>query len=209
MRVIAGTFRGRPLAAARDLSIRPTTDRAKQAIFDILANRLDFDGIEVLDLFAGTGSLGLEAISRGAGRATFVDSSRDSIAILEKNVRRLRCETHCRVHTADVFWFLRNTMQAYDLIFADPPFALPSLGTLPGAIHASKCARAGTYVVMEYGRNASVEISDKMFDATRKKFGQTTALILRTLEPDDRKGEPLNEDRNLSGIVRPHHERAS
>ena len=209
MRIIAGTFRGRTIRAGKGYSIRPTTDRAKQAIFDVLANRLDFSGIEVLDLFAGTGSLGFEALSRGAARATFVDTSRDSIGVLEKNIDALGCRNACRIHPADVFWFLRNTVAAYDLIFADPPFALPTIGTIPSAIHSSPCTRPGTYVVMEHGRNSDVNFPEGLYEVTQKRFGQTTALILRTLKSDDRKGDSANENRHLSGVVRPHHERAS
>jgi 16S rRNA (guanine966-N2)-methyltransferase len=75
MRIIAGEFRGRSLESVRDLSVRPTTDRAKQTIFDILSNRIEFDGLDVLDLFAGSGSLGLEALSRGVKSVTFIDNS--------------------------------------------------------------------------------------------------------------------------------------
>ena len=97
MRIIAGTYRGRRLTTARDLSIRPTADRAKQTIFDMLSTRIDLERVDVLDLFAGSGSLGLEAISRGARSVVFVEQSRRSIAVLEANTRSLGCEAQCSI----------------------------------------------------------------------------------------------------------------
>ncbi len=178
MRIIAGTYRGRILASPRDRSVRPTTDRAKQTIFDILSNRVEFDGLRVLDLFSGTGSLGLEAISRGAAAVTFVDSSRDSLDVLRKNVRMLDCEKQSTVYQADVFWFLKNTRSQFDLAFIDPPYKLPTIGTLPRAIHESGLLVAGGFIVMEHSRESSVDVDETVFDVTRKPFGQTTVLIL-------------------------------
>jgi 16S rRNA (guanine(966)-N(2))-methyltransferase RsmD len=182
MRIIAGEFKGRQLSTVRDLSIRPTTDRAKQAIFDILSNRIDFNRIEVLDLFAGSGSLGLEALSRGARRVVFVENSRKSLAVLMKNIASLGCGERVEVRQSDVFWFLRNTTRSFDLVFVDPPYALETIGTLPAALYGSAATRAGTLVVMEHSRQSHIDLSSGMFDVTRKQFGQTIALILRTLE---------------------------
>ncbi|MEK7748770.1 MAG: RsmD family RNA methyltransferase, partial [Bacteroidota bacterium] len=93
MRIIAGKYRGRLLTTADDLTVRPTTDRAKQTIFDILSARIEFDGIHVLDLFAGSGSLGLEALSRGASAVTFVEKAKRSLALAERNIKNLGCES--------------------------------------------------------------------------------------------------------------------
>ncbi len=182
MRIIAGEFKGRRLSTVRDLSIRPTTDRAKQAIFDILTHRIDFEGIEVLDLFAGSGSLGLEAVSRGARRVVFVENSRTSLAVLMKNIASLGCDERVEVRQAEVFWFLKNTTRSFDLVFVDPPYALETIGTLPTVLFGSAATRKGTLVVMEHSRGSHIELSSKMFDVTCKQFGQTMALILRTLE---------------------------
>jgi 16S rRNA (guanine966-N2)-methyltransferase len=111
MRIIAGSFGGRHLITVRDRSIRPTTDRAKQTIFDMLAARIAFDGIDVLDLFAGSGSLGLEALSRGARSVVFVEQSTRSLSVLEQNINSLNCRDHCIIHHAEVFWYLRTTRQ--------------------------------------------------------------------------------------------------
>ncbi len=169
------------LVTVRDLSIRPTTDRAKQTIFDILTHRIEFEDAEVLDLFAGSGSLGLEAISRGARSVTFVDKSRTSLAVLEQNVRTLRCETQCSIHQAEVFWFLKNTRRTFDIVFVDPPYRLDSIGKLPTAIYESGVLRPHSYVVMEHNKGSLIQISDEQYEALRKPFGQTIVLIMKPI----------------------------
>ncbi|MBI5464619.1 MAG: 16S rRNA (guanine(966)-N(2))-methyltransferase RsmD [Ignavibacteriales bacterium] len=179
MRIIAGTMRGRQLVSVRNLSIRPTTDRAKQTIFDILTNRIDFRGIRVLDLFAGSGSLGLEAISRGAKNATFVENSRNSIEVLKKNIRSLTCEDRCEVAQADVFWYLKHTTRRFDLVFADPPYKLDAIGSIPTAVAQSSVLAANGYLVMEHSRESVIDLTETQYDILQKPFGQTTVLILR------------------------------
>lgn len=179
MRIIAGTYRGRLLKTVRDLSIRPTTDRAKQTIFDVLSNRLDFEGAEVLDLFSGSGSLGLEAISRGAKHVVFVDRSPQSLGVLESNIATLGCEDRCSVYSAEVFWFLKNTKRSFDVIFVDPPYALERITELPAALFSSPVVSAGSHVVMEHSKESPVEPKETEYEITRKSFGQTTVLILK------------------------------
>lgn len=181
MRIIAGMYRGRTLTALRDLSIRPTADRVKQTIFDILATRMDLDGARVLDLFAGSGSLGLEALSRGAAHVTFIEKARTSLKALDKNIRTLGCEDRSTTHQADVFWFLRNAHQPYDLVFVDPPYALETIGTLPSVIAGSGVLRTGSFVVMEHSRESDVPVPKDSFEVLQKSFGQTVLLILKAL----------------------------
>ncbi len=181
MRIIAGMYRGRTLAAQRDLSIRPTADRVKQTIFDLLSTRIELDGAHVLDLFAGSGSLGLEALSRGAAHATFIEKTRTSLEALEKNIRTLGCENRATAHLADVFWFLRNAHQTYDLVFVDPPYALETIGTLPSVIAGSGVVRKGSFVVMEHSRESEVPVPEDSFEVLRKSFGQTVLLILKAI----------------------------
>jgi 16S rRNA (guanine966-N2)-methyltransferase len=181
MRIIAGEYRGRKLIALDNLSIRPTTDRAKQTIFDILTNRIVFDGTEVLDLFSGTGSLGLEAISRGAKSVTFIEKSPQSISVLNKNIQTLGCEKQCTVHQADVFWYLKNAHRSFDIVFTDPPYKLETIGLLPNAIYDSGVVRNGTYVVMEQSRESAVALDETKYEILKKPFGQTTVLIMKAL----------------------------
>ncbi|HAL56035.1 MAG TPA: 16S rRNA (guanine(966)-N(2))-methyltransferase RsmD [Bacteroidetes bacterium] len=179
MRIIAGEYRGRFLTTVRDHSVRPTTDRVKQALFDLLTHRIDFTESSVLDLFAGSGSLGLEALSRGAHEVVFVEKSRSSIEVLESNIAALDCSARCTIYPADVFWFLKNTHRSYDLVFVDPPYKLESIGTLPSAISASKVLKEGSYVIMEHSRESHVDVSPDSYEVMEKSFGQTRALILK------------------------------
>jgi 16S rRNA (guanine966-N2)-methyltransferase len=183
MRIIAGNFRGRLLETVDDLSVRPTTDRAKQTIFDILTNRIAFEELDVLDLFAGSGSLGLEAISRGVKSVTFIDKSRKPLDVLEKNVTSLGCGSQCSVYQADVFWYLKNMKRAYDLIFVDPPYKLENIGLLPSAIYDSGAVHHDSYVVMEHSRESMIELDEHKYEILKKPFGQTTVLILKANVP--------------------------
>lgn len=147
----------------------------------MLSARMNFRGIDVLDLFAGSGSLGLEALSRGAASVVFVEHSSRSITVLERNIATLGCRDLCTIHQAEVFWYLRNVRQQFDLVFADPPYALERIGELPAAIYDSRVAKPGAYVVMEHSRETPVRVSPEMYHAISKRFGQTTVLFLKTL----------------------------
>lgn len=181
MRIIAGTLRGRTLTAGRGLAIRPATDRARQTIFDILTHRISFDGVAVLDLFSGTGSLGLESLSRGAAHATFVESSRSSIDVLQANIRSLGCESQCTVYQSEVFRFLKSIGRSYDLIFVDPPYALPDIAGIPSALEASTVLRPGSIVVMEHPTSVPIALPAQKYAVTTRQFGQTGVLIAERL----------------------------
>ena len=134
MRIIGGTSRGRRLSGPRGAAIRPTADQVKGALFNILADRIV--GARFLDLFAGTGNIGLEALSRGATQATFVESNQTACRLLEANVRRCGFERASEVRPVPVSRFLKHTRgPAYDIVFLDPPYqtqdaqrVLPSVG---------------------------------------------------------------------------------
>lgn len=125
MRIIAGQFRGTRLAALgkgdAGAHLRPTTDRVRESLFSVLNARLDWDGVRVLDLFAGTGALGLEALSRGAEHVTFVENGRVGQKLLGENIAKLRAQDHCAVLRADATR-LPVAKQACDLVFMDPPY---------------------------------------------------------------------------------------
>jgi len=123
MRIIAGKFKGRTITSPNSKFIRPMTDRVRVTLFDILSNKIDFDGIKVLDLYSGSGSIGLEALSRGAESVDFVEKNSVIYKTLMKNIESLHVEDQCKIFKMETLKFSRmEAHKKYDLIFADPPF---------------------------------------------------------------------------------------
>ena len=131
MRITGGALRGRPLAAPPGRATRPTTDRTRQAVFNLVGARMGLGGARVLDLFAGSGALGLDALSRGAAHATFVETDPAALRALAANVRTLGLDARARTVRADVFAFLHRAPGPFDLVLADPPYGLARLPDLP------------------------------------------------------------------------------
>jgi len=151
VRVIGGTLRRRKLHPLRGLTIRPTTDYLREAIFNILASRVE--GAVVLDLFAGTGSLGIEALSRGAASAVFVDSQVQSVRSLAKNISTFGLEEKSTVLRQDILrglGFLRTLDRAFDLVFMDPPYHKGFAEKTIHVLDRSACVAHGACVVIEH-----------------------------------------------------------
>lgn len=145
MRIIAGTHRSRILSSPVNSGVRPTSDRAKETLFNILNNQIDFFGITCFDLFCGTGSLGLECISRGAGLCFFVDRN---TKLVTKNVRNLNLEKRSRIIESDVPEFLSSSKTIPELIFCDPPYDYENYSLLLEKISSLK-----TLLVLEHSKN--------------------------------------------------------
>jgi 16S rRNA (guanine966-N2)-methyltransferase len=140
MRIIAGEFRGRSLKPPGDRRSRPTADRVREAWFSILAD--DLAGARVLDLFAGSGALGLEALSRGAGVVDFVEMSRAALAALRANIAALDVEGRVRVRAGDALRFVAGLVpRQYDVAFADPPYQSDAAERVVAAFRATPFAR--------------------------------------------------------------------
>ena len=135
MRIISGKFRGKALLSPSDESIRPTADRTREAIFNILASRIGvhLDGLKVLDLFAGTGSISLEFLSRGASEVISVEQENKLYGYIKRTAKDLN-ETNWRVVRSDVFTFLNSHRGLYDIVFADPPFYMEGIERIPQLI---------------------------------------------------------------------------
>ena len=152
MRIISGTYGGRRLSPPKNITARPTTDFAKESLFNLLNNRLDFEGIDMLDLFAGTGGIGIECVSRGARSVTAVE-----IAHVQQNWIIACCKQlgirNLSVIRGDVFKFLNACRTKYDLIFADPPYALEQLPALPDIILGISPLKEKGWLVIEHGKD--------------------------------------------------------
>lgn len=178
MRIIAGQWRSRPLVVPKGDATRPTADRTRETLFSMLSSRLgSFKGLTVADLFAGSGALGLEALSRGAEKAIFVEQDAPAIRALRSNVANLRAQQQCDVRACSVM-ALGPSKEPVDLLLMDPPY-----GTGAGAVALDKLKRLGwigpsTWITIETGRDETLEIKGFDLDATRN-VGKAKLHLLR------------------------------
>jgi 16S rRNA (guanine(966)-N(2))-methyltransferase RsmD len=167
MRIISGKYKGRHIYSANDQSIRPTTDRVKEYIFDILSDFVK--DTRVLDLFSGTGSLGLESMSRGASQVTFVDISIQSIKVLKKNLNRINLHDNYHISQKNALTFLRQNREPFDLIFADPPFQWNHyIELLPLTFLQENLSNYGI-LVLESERTHEIEWETNIYEILRQK----------------------------------------
>lgn len=176
MRIIAGTWRGRPLIAPKGEATRPTADRAREALFSMLASRLgSFEELAVADLFAGSGALGLEALSRGAASCLFVEQDKPALDALRANLAKLGVRADVRPTSVMA---LGHVPQPLDLILMDPPY-----GTGAGAVALDKLGRLGwigpaTWVSIETAKDEEIDVAGFDVDATRV-HGKARITLLR------------------------------
>lgn len=150
MRIISGIHGGRKIHPPTKMPhTRPTTDIAKEGLFNILQNRVDFDGMKTLDLFGGTGSISYELASRGAEHLTVIEKDNVMANFIRKTAGDLKLENF-EVIQLDVFKFLETCNEGYDFIFAGPPYALTSIDEIPKIIHQRKLIREGGCFVLEH-----------------------------------------------------------
>lgn len=150
MRIISGKWGGRRISPPAQMPhTRPTTDIAKEGLFNILQNRMDFEGIESLDLFGGTGCISYELASRGAAQLTLVEKDPIMHAFIKKNAEMLGIENY-KVLKMDVFAYLQSCDEDFDFIFAGPPYALGTIDELPKLIVSKKMIRKGGFFVLEH-----------------------------------------------------------
>lgn len=156
MRIITGKYKGRRFDVPRTFKARPTTDFAKENIFNVLQGYIDFEDSMALDLFAGTGSISLEMLSRGCRQVVSVEADRDHASFIRQCLQKLS-DDNCALVRGDVFRFLKSCHQQFDLIFADPPYALKELPTIPDIVMGTAeqpgtMLKEGGIFVFEHGK---------------------------------------------------------
>jgi 16S rRNA (guanine966-N2)-methyltransferase len=173
MRVIAGKYKGRVLKTVPDNSVRPATDKVKGAIFNIMQSRVDWSKSVVLDLYAGSGSVGIEALSRGAKKVIFVENSRNALQFLKLNLESIGANGESQVVYGDVDNFLKSGSRKYDVVFADPPYAMESLPELPNKIFKQSIVSEEGYLVIEHPVRYQFVQGGNWEIAIQKKYGRT------------------------------------
>ncbi len=177
MRIIAGEWRGRKLSAPKGDATRPTADRTRETLFSMLTSRLgSFEGLQVADLFAGSGALGLEALSRGAAHCLFVEQEAEALKVLRANIDTLSARERCALQAGSVT-ALGPARAAYDLLLLDPPY-----GTGAGTVALDRLLRLGwigpaTWIAVETSAKESVAVKGLEVE-TERKVGKAKLTLL-------------------------------
>jgi 16S rRNA (guanine(966)-N(2))-methyltransferase RsmD len=178
VRITGGFYRSRVINAPANLPVRPTTDFAKSALFNIL-NNYDFEKLNVLDLFAGAGSISYEFISRGALNVICVDEDYHCVQFIKKTANDLKM-TNLKCIRSDVFRYVRQEHTKWDIIFADPPFVLEQTDLLPDLVFQNKILNDKGWLIIEHQSKRQLHCQAKPFD--RRKYGNCTFTMFRMLE---------------------------
>lgn len=156
MRIISGKYKSIRLNAPKGLPTRPTTDRAKESLFNILRNQIDLQGLKVLDLFAGIGGISLEFLSRDAESVLSVEINRKAIQFLNETKRRLEID-NWKIYNGDVFKVLKKYKEEeFDLIFADPPYDLRNIEDIPNLVFESGLLKPDGWLIVEHSSDTSL-----------------------------------------------------
>ena len=179
MRIIGGRLRGLRLNPPKNLPVRPTTDLAKEALFNILQNQIDFEGLKVLDLFCGTGNISLEFASREAEKVISVDRSIHCVNYVKDTARQHRLD-QIKTYKADVFKFLEMETEQFDLIFADPPYDLNKIPKIPKMIFEKQLLKPGGLLIVEH--QSMQNLSNHPAFVEQRKYGHSSFSFFRSSE---------------------------
>ncbi len=179
MRIITGKYKGRRFDVPHSFKARPTTDFAKENLFNVLSGQLDLDGTDALDLFCGTGSITLELLSRGCRTVTAVELDRDHCAFIRSCLTKLGADNAFLLRS-DVFRYLRQCKQQFDLVFADPPYQLPHLDTLPDQVLSHNLLKTDGLFVLEHGKQN--DFSDHPHFVDHRSYGSVNFSFFRKEE---------------------------
>ncbi len=177
MRVITGSAKGVRLKTPQGLETRPTADRVKEALFSVI--QFDLPGSRVLDLFAGTGQLGIEALSRGAGSAVFVDNRKDAAALIKENLKKTKLEDKAKVVLADFDAFLLQNREQFDFIFLDPPYTGNFLDKALQKISEIDILSDGGIIICESPVEKQLFLDLSGFSRKEYRYGKTRITIFR------------------------------
>ena len=180
IRIIGGELKGRKLATVRGLKTRPTADRVRESIFNILANRIR--GARVLDLYAGTGAMGIEALSRGAESVLFADDHKAALAALQKNIKTCSLENRSKTIKWDIFSnlnILRSHSPAFSLVFLDPPYNKNMIAPTLSNLDASLCLQNNSRLAFEHSPLELIPENLPAFKISdRRRYGKTLVSFL-------------------------------
>lgn len=176
MRIITGQYKGRHFDIPRTFKARPTTDFAKENIFNVLNGYIDFDGSAALDLFAGTGSISLEMLSRGCAPVVSVEADRDHAAFIAQCMKKVGTTDNVLIR-GDVFRFLKKCYEQFDFIFADPPYALENLADIPALVLGNDLLKPDGIFVLEHGKNYDFSQEPRFIE--HRSYGSVNFSLFR------------------------------
>jgi len=176
MRIISGKFRGRQIHPPASLPVRPTTDFAKESLFNILNNTVDIEEMDVLDLFAGTGSISFEFFSRGCKSVTAVDVEHKCIHFIKREAEQMKAENLHAIRM-NCFQFLKYPDRVYDLIFADPPYELEGIDKLPELICGGILLKETGMFILEHSRD--YDFSEAPYFSQNRKYGSVNFTFFK------------------------------
>jgi 16S rRNA (guanine966-N2)-methyltransferase len=176
VRIISGKYRGRQIHTPGNLPVRPTTDFAKESLFNVLNNLVDFEDIHVLDLFAGTGNISYEFYSRGAITVTAVELDPKCAAFISRTIQMISADTLTVIRT-DVFHYLKRPCESFDIIFADPPYQMENIEKIPDMIFQSQILKENGLFILEHSKRQ--DFSNHAFFYQHRKYGNVNFSFFR------------------------------
>ena len=191
MRIITGLYKGRHFEIPRTFKARPTTDFAKENIFNVMASYMDFEDATALDLFSGTGSITLELLSRGCSHVISVEQDRDHHRFICDCLKKLNVTEKCIPLRGDAFRFVKSCKQQFDFIFADPPYALKELPTIPDLVMGKGLLKEGGVFVFEHGK--ANDFSSHPCFREHRSYGSVNFTIFTSAAPSCESGFPACE----------------
>ena len=177
MRIISGSHKGRSIIAPKNLPVRPTTDFAKESLFNILNNFFHFDDIKILDLFSGTGNISYEFASRGSKNVTAVDKNFNCYSFVKKTAELLKLNS-IKAVKSDVFSFLKHNKETFDIIFADPPYEHDKIEVIPTLVFKNQLLNKEGWLILEHSSHINFQQHPNFLE--RRAYGKVNFSIFAT-----------------------------